>query len=162
MMYKCTKCSISKEINEFYKDAQKTTGHRPDCKKCSNKRAKQWVHKNVEQRRFNVLKSSTGVTKKQYLDLLKDQNNTCAICNKSIKDNNRNLSVDHCHTKELVRGLLCTKCNFGIGYFNDDEKLLEKAIYYLNNNYLHKNIKYITPLNKRNNARKKKKSERAK
>lgn len=141
-MIQCTKCKELKEQHQFYKDKQKKTGYRPDCKKCSSIKSAEWAKKNVANRKFNVLKSATGVTKKQYLELLTLQDEKCAICKMSIIDNKRNLSVDHCHKLKLVRGLLCTKCNFGLGYFNDDEELLNKAIKYLHNNHLNKNIKY--------------------
>lgn len=71
-----------------------------------------------------------------------DEDNKCAICNCSIEKNGKKLSVDHNHNTNCVRGLLCTKCNFGLGYFNDNKKLLLKAIDYLSNNYSYKKIKY--------------------
>lgn len=139
---KCTVCLIEQEENQFYVDKQKKSGFSPRCKTCDKKNSKKWSQNNPEKRKFNVLKFSTNVTKEQYLELLNLQNHKCAICRMKIEDNNRNLSVDHCHNDKLVRGLLCTKCNFGLGYFNDDEELLLKAINYLHNNFKYKKIKY--------------------
>ena len=53
----------------------------------------------------------------------------CEICGRKEK---RELSVDHCHKKIKFRGLLCSRCNLGIGIFEDDPKLLVKVIEYLN------------------------------
>jgi len=165
MKYKCTKCGIEINRNGFYKDSHQLSGYRPDCKKCNNKSSLSWSKKNTEKRRFNVMKSATGVNKEQYLSLLELQHETCAICNATVEDNNRNLCIDHCHDSDLVRGLLCTRCNFGLGYFKDDKELLNKAIIYLDSNFSYKGIKYIEAKSKRNNERKvkkeKRKSERA-
>ena len=42
--------------------------------------------------------------------------------------------VDHCHTTNKVRGILCAACNFGIGKFKDSTALLYLAIDYLKKN----------------------------
>lgn len=139
---KCSKCLIEKPISEFFRDKQKRDGYNPHCKTCDKEISKNWRKSNPEQRKYNVLKCATGVTKEQYIDLLQAQDGKCAICGTGIEENNRRLSVDHCHDDNIVRGLLCTKCNFGLGYFNDNENLLLKAINYLHNNYKHKNIMY--------------------
>lgn len=51
----------------------------------------------------------------------------CAICGK--KD--CSLVVDHCHKTSMVRGILCSECNLGLGKFKDDVLLLEFARIYL-------------------------------
>lgn len=138
-LIKCTKCNNYYPQSEFYKDKQKITGYRPDCKTCNKKKCTEWSNKNKDKRKYYILKSATGVTKDQYDDLLNEQKNVCAICDGKLS---KKLSVDHCHKTNLVRGLLCSKCNFGLGYFNDDPELLKKAISYLFNNFSYKEIKY--------------------
>jgi hypothetical protein len=76
-----------------------------------------------------------GITIDEYDRIFEKQNGVCAICNnpetKIIKGVVAFLSVDHDHKTGKVRGLLCSKCNMGIGYFNDDPFLLNKASQYL-------------------------------
>lgn len=63
------------------------------------------------------------------------QNGLCAICNKPetafMKTKTMFLAVDHDHATGEVRGLLCTNCNNGLGRFNDNIELLQKAIQYI-------------------------------
>jgi hypothetical protein len=42
------------------------------------------------------------------------------------------VAVDHCHKTNKVRGLLCNACNKGLGMFNDNPYILDKARRYLN------------------------------
>jgi hypothetical protein len=44
----------------------------------------------------------------EYDNLVSLQNGVCAICKQS---DDINLAVDHCHTTNKIRGLLCVKCN---------------------------------------------------
>ena len=53
----------------------------------------------------------------------------CAICGK--QRGARNHALDHCHKTNKLRGVLCAKCNIGIGYFDDDINKLRQAIAYL-------------------------------
>lgn len=66
------------------------------------------------------------------------QKGVCAICGmpESSKGSSR-LAVDHDHITNKVRGLLCTKCNTGLGVFVDNTLFLSKAIEYLE---YHKNV----------------------
>jgi hypothetical protein len=69
-----------------------------------------------------------GLTKERYEEMLQNQNELCAIC---LLKPTEKLHVDHDHKTGEVRGLLCGKCNRGIGLFNDDIELLSKSIEYL-------------------------------
>lgn len=65
-----------------------------------------------------------------YEKVNEQQGGVCAICKNKCLTGYR-LSVDHDHKTNLFRGLLCGKCNKGIGMFDDNVKLLESAISYL-------------------------------
>jgi len=79
-------------------------------------------------------KEAKNVTGEQYKAILKKQNNGCAICGKAEsaihQGEPRRLAIDHCHDSKGIRGLLCVKCNIGIGQFCDNPKLLQKAALY--------------------------------
>ena len=82
--------------------------------------------------RQRQIKYNYGLTKDDYEKLILKCNNNCEICNVSFIDNNLTPNIDHCHTTNKVRGLLCTSCNKGIGIFKDDIFLLNNLIEYLN------------------------------
>ena len=70
-----------------------------------------------------------------YEDLLKKQHGMCAICGVQEKDyiakHGKKFAIDHNHKTGQIRGLLCCKCNRGLGYFQDSITNLENAIAYL-------------------------------
>jgi len=63
------------------------------------------------------------------------QGGLCAICRRkpkrSRKKRMRRLEVDHCHSTNKVRGLLCGNCNTTLGQCDDDTERLLAAIAYL-------------------------------
>ncbi len=82
------------------------------------------------------IKHRYGISKEQYDEKLRLQDNKCAICNKeeirlSTSGEIRKLSVDHDHDTNEVRDLLCYKCNWIIGVLGDNLELLEKVKLYL-------------------------------
>jgi len=83
----------------------------------------------------NKIKRKFGLTSEEYYSLLKKQNFGCAICERTEPNgvSNKKFAVDHCHSTGEVRGLLCHSCNTSLGHFNDDIRLLDKAINYLSN-----------------------------
>lgn len=100
------------------------------CLECYNRQSRQNGSNKARRLRYTF-----GLTLEQYEHLLKLQNGKCAICGeperkirlKTLND----LAVDHDACNGLIRGLLCHRCNLGIGHFRDNPYLLAKAIAYL-------------------------------
>ena len=67
-----------------------------------------------------------------YCTLVSQYGEQCQICGRCDGDDNgAKLAVDHCHKTGKIRGLLCNRCNRGIGFLQDDVNLLQQAIEYL-------------------------------
>jgi hypothetical protein len=66
--------------------------------------------------------------------LLAAQGGVCAIC-RTDRWSRGVPNVDHCHETNSVRGILCTRCNLGIGYFMDDPARLTAAAKYLGDHF---------------------------
>jgi hypothetical protein len=70
-----------------------------------------------------------------YQQLHDAQNGVCAICKKPETTMKLGrvlkLAVDHNHTTNKIRGLLCCKCNRALGLFDDSADLLHAAGNYL-------------------------------
>ena len=71
-----------------------------------------------------------GLSKEDLNEILLQQDNKCKICLEPFIG--RRPCLDHCHTREVFRGLLCDKCNRGLGDFRDDPDSLLRAADYLN------------------------------
>lgn len=110
----CGSCGETKPLSDFYKEATSTTGHSSHCKFC--RYINQW-------RKY-------GVTPKTYREKLAAQSGKCLICHaegtKAVP-----LVLDHCHDKHRVRGIICRRCNAGLGCFDDNPFMLSRAIHYL-------------------------------
>lgn len=76
-------------------------------------------------------KKRYGITLEDYNIIFSTQEGKCAICNVHQSDLGKALAVDHCHTTNAVRGLLCSDCNLGLGKFKDSIQLLTNAKNYL-------------------------------
>ncbi len=77
-----------------------------------------------------------GLSLEEYDILLLAQGGVCAICGKSQSGKRKmRLCVDHSHKTGQVRGLLCEKCNVGLGSFRDDPELLVRAARYLSGGF---------------------------
>lgn len=134
---KCIICLQFKNRREFPPSALKRSDYR--CTKCSNVRANGWKKRNPEKSRKNLSKGERkyllkwyGLTPEWYEEKLKEQDNRCAICgiyHEEIK--RKRLDVDHCHNSGRIRGLLCNRCNTGIGQLKDNKEILQNAISYL-------------------------------
>jgi hypothetical protein len=107
------------------------------CKKCLTAKTQAWATLNPARwnssRWASHLRKSFGITVEQYDAMLARQRGACAICRIRSTDSPRRLHVDHDHKSGRVRGLLCYRCNTGIGVFLEDSARLRAAIRYLRN-----------------------------
>jgi hypothetical protein len=77
------------------------------------------------------LRRKYGMSEHDYIEMFRLQTGCCAICGKEALKYKRKLAVDHNHTTGKIRGLLCVKCNGGLGCFEENPVLFDKAKEYL-------------------------------
>lgn len=121
--YKCVKCTRIRTEKHYNENEAHLKEYR-----------KQYHKNNKETSRGRNVKRYFGITLEQEKEMMIKQNGKCKICERVFKDDragNRRC-IDHCHTTNKIRGLLCMTCNMGIGNFNDSKELLLKSIEYLN------------------------------
>ncbi|KKN55448.1 hypothetical protein LCGC14_0582180 [marine sediment metagenome] len=102
---------------------------------CKKHYMKKWRRDNPKKQsiiaRRAKIKHYFGISLEEYEEMFISQKGRCAICQGKQKHGSRLLAIDHCHLTGVVRGLLCHKCNIGLGLFDDDGALLARAIEYL-------------------------------
>lgn len=159
-MKKCSKCKEIKRVSSFFRrKSGAMDGRMSSCKVCVTLKIYAWRKKNPEKWR-NYMISNTrkakangsffkraslhparramyrmkhryGLTQEQFTEMLKKQKKRCAICLKRLRPDHRDYAVDHCHKTKVIRGILCHKCNMGIGFLKDDPSLFIRACEYL-------------------------------
>ena len=77
-----------------------------------------------------------GVTREQYDAMVLAQGGRCAICRvdepgKGSSGKTALWCIDHDHTTNAVRGLLCRHCNTAVGLFKDNPEVMERAAEYV-------------------------------
>jgi hypothetical protein len=79
------------------------------------------------------LKKKYGISMQTWREIREAQGGKCGLCGDPIGDKpGHNTHLDHCHETGTVRGILCNRCNTGLGAFGDNISNLEAAIRYLN------------------------------
>lgn len=138
----CPKCKTLKSFDNFHKKNGSKDGLQLWCNQCSLE-AKNHQYKTSRRLAVNAHARKTklksyGLTVQKYDKLFKDQNGLCAICgNPETQMSNKKygnvdkLRVDHDHKTGKIRGLLCAKCNFAIGLFQDNFDYMLNACNYL-------------------------------
>lgn len=99
----------------------------------TNRVMRRWTHANPDKvwlRNRKSLLRRYGLTLEAYNALLADQDFRCAIC-RTQEPGKMSWQIDHCHSSGRVRGLLCIRCNTGLGHFRDSPELLQAAKEYL-------------------------------
>lgn len=132
----CKECKVEKPLLEYYYSKKgKHNKLYPDsiCKSCKAIKNKKWFKENKKKAQAFSLKSKLknryNMTVEQYHTLLINQDGRCKICSK--RQARRSLAVDHCHSTNVVRGLLCDKCNMALGLIHDNLDILDGMKQYL-------------------------------
>lgn len=148
-MKACKLCLQEKPLEDFGRRKTGKDGRKAICKECvksstspediakRKEAANRWRKENGDKARARGRrwhhrhpKAKLGLTTEEYEDLLDYQEGKCAICSR-LPGEDRRLALDHDHRNGMLRGLLCSNCNRGLGVFNDNPALLLKAIMYL-------------------------------
>ena len=141
------KCPCCKQTKGLFDFAIRLSGERvgqpvAHCKTCNSEKQKERkardpsIYRRVEWP--SKLKNIYGITVDDYYKMLENQGGGCAICGTRVPSQRARkyaktemFFVDHCHSTGKVRGLLCSRCNRGLGYFDDNPSRLEMAAAYL-------------------------------
>jgi hypothetical protein len=130
----CYVCKVNKDFSLFPKDKRKKHGIKYYCRACDADMQRVWVKANPEaskRRDARVGLSKFGLSFADLEKLKSLGDGTCWICKDSPAK--RELDVDHVHQDgpTVVRGLLCSMCNVGLGLLQDSEELLERGALYI-------------------------------
>lgn len=140
----CKYCLVEKITSDFWKCARSKDRLDYKCKICSklinrqwhranrarvNEVKSEWSKKNPDKVKNTSLKKSYKIDLIEYNNMLTKQNNKCAIC--SEESAVKCLAVDHDHKTGKIRGLLCNRCNTGLGMFRDNIDLIILSGMYL-------------------------------
>ena len=131
----CNKQSRSKDLCELhYRRLIKTgsTEYIKIKKTCSVPECnRKHVAKNLCGLHYEMKTQNIAIDNKT-MKIINSHNGKCDICGSDSPGFGRKkLCIDHSHDSGLFRGMLCQKCNIGLGNFNDNTDLLGKAIKYL-------------------------------
>jgi hypothetical protein len=145
----CLRCRQEKTFNLFPKNRRTKHGIGTYCLTCSAEvvrqrrqteegaqahrdASKKWREANKDRHADNNARRNYGIEHGGYDQLLAAQEGKCAICKTTEPGTNMGrFAIDHCHSSGAVRGLLCSNCNRGLGYFKDDPDRILRAISYL-------------------------------
>ena len=135
----CTRCKEWKDIKEFSESKENKSGRSSACMEClraaDRLRYKNDPERRLRQVKWGMLKWKFGLTKEGWHDLILAQNSRCAIClhrlNLHMKKSIYTPHVDHDHGTGEIRGVLCKRCNQGIGLLQDSSRIIENAAIYL-------------------------------
>jgi len=136
---RCSLCGEVKEHADFHKDSKNIYGKGLAyyCKECANSKSRA-CHSRLKitpeykvEKRNSYIKFKYDISLDEYLEKLKAQGSTCAICKVKLLAQGSGTHLDHCHRTGKLRAFLCTNCNRGLGHFQDSTENLKSAIAYL-------------------------------
>lgn len=136
-MKRCGKCGEEKPrtIENFYRKVNSPDGLSYTCKVCSRAADKLRDRSasrplRLEQQRRGDLRRRYSITAEERQLLEEFQEGVCAVCGKPCPSG-KQLSLDHNHETNELRGLLCSPCNWALGKLGDSEEAIQRVLNYL-------------------------------
>lgn len=142
----CSECKVEKPLSEFYKEPRTKDNLTSECKACKCQRNKAWRDANPE--KVKTLKCLwTKANPEKVLDYRRktkyghcinfeeimkryDKVTNCECCGVAFTDTGNNIKcIDH--SDDLIRGIICSNCNRGLGFLGDNLEGVKNAANYL-------------------------------
>lgn len=116
---RCKPCRAKESRERWARDA--------DAARAKNRaRMREWRRANPDKRCEQDRRRRYKVGASEFDSMLAAQGQRCAVCGEPNPN-----CLDHCHDTGIFRGVLCRKCNAGLGQFRDDPALLRAAALYV-------------------------------
>ncbi len=130
----CRRCSQVQPLIRFSRNRTAPDGLRSECKSCRAKADVLYTREARHGTRLRIIKlrERYRMSLEDFEQLLEQQGRACAICQTSKPGGRWNqFVVDHCHETGRVRGILCSRCNRGLGALGDTPAVIEQALNYV-------------------------------
>ena len=152
---RCSACQETKAVSDFPSERFKTqsgatiTRFSKRCKGCDvsyrrSRRHDNWetwqeryrevARKRTPEQKFRwYLSTNYGLTVEEYQALVDAQDGRCAICREipEPQKHKRGFQIDHCHSTNKIRGLLCHNCNVAVGHLKEDPVRIRRLLEYV-------------------------------
>src|SRR6266699_3772696 len=119
---KCRGCKVILDENNSWLKGEYIQTR---CKSCYLDKRDSVPSRSKEARNAQWIQWKYGITIEEYNEKSEKQGNVCAVCKKT---GTRKLVVDHDHSTNAIRDLLCEKCNTALAMVNDDDYLLLELV----------------------------------
>ena len=136
---RCPMCGEIKPSSDY------SSGTFAYCKPCAAARERSRRSRGInaaERARYARMETLRryGLTIPEFEEMVRSQGGQCAICGTDKPGGSGVWHVDHDHTccstrkascGKCLRGLLCSRCNIGLGNFGDEPSVLDRAAEYI-------------------------------
>lgn len=140
-MKKCNKCLQDKELSMFCLCSSTDDGHQPRCKSCEKsyreinkhiiaQKAKKYNSKYVSRRANRYLIKRYNIDSSAKIQMFDAQEGKCYTCNKHF-ENLSKANVDHNHSTDKIRKLLCYNCNMALGLLKENINVIFNLAAYI-------------------------------
>jgi hypothetical protein len=111
----CRQCDTIKPVSDWGRSYTATDGLQTRCRSCAS-----------TAQRVDYFRRTYGMTEDDLTELKAHQQGICIVCLQAPA-----VHVDHDHVTGEVRGMLCFRCNAGLGQLGDSPRTLRRAADYL-------------------------------